>query len=180
MPFELHIALRYLLARRKQAFISVISLIDARVMVGVMALVIALALMTDYAGPAIAFSDPTRTSTCGTRAARRHQAGQRSCSLPHALAPRRIRRGYFGGTRDPADPDQGRRSGAQQRSPTSAIQGGSSGCAACLDCCRDSTASCSAGPGRQTASRSATPRRCSRLRGRCPHGHDPEVRRLRP
>jgi len=47
VPFELHIALRYLLARRKQAFISVISLISALgVTVGVMALVIALALMT--------------------------------------------------------------------------------------------------------------------------------------
>jgi lipoprotein-releasing system permease protein len=47
MPFELHIALRYLLARRKQAFISVISLISILgVLVGVMALVIALALMT--------------------------------------------------------------------------------------------------------------------------------------
>jgi len=47
LPFELHIALRYLLARRKQAFISVISLISTLgVTVGVMALVIALALMT--------------------------------------------------------------------------------------------------------------------------------------
>ncbi len=47
MPFELQIALRYLLARRKQAFISVISLISILgVLVGVMALVIALALMT--------------------------------------------------------------------------------------------------------------------------------------
>jgi lipoprotein-releasing system permease protein len=47
MPFELHVALRYLLARRKQAFISVISLISILgVVVGVMALVIALALMT--------------------------------------------------------------------------------------------------------------------------------------
>ncbi|HEY6211625.1 MAG TPA: lipoprotein-releasing ABC transporter permease subunit [Vicinamibacterales bacterium] len=47
MPFELHIALRYLLAKRKQAFISVISLISTLgVIVGVMALVIALALMT--------------------------------------------------------------------------------------------------------------------------------------
>jgi lipoprotein-releasing system permease protein len=46
-PFELHIALRYLLAKRKQAFISVISLISTLgVTVGVMALVIALALMT--------------------------------------------------------------------------------------------------------------------------------------
>jgi lipoprotein-releasing system permease protein len=47
LPFELHIALRYLLARRKQAFISVISLISTLgVTVGVMAVVIALAIMT--------------------------------------------------------------------------------------------------------------------------------------
>src|SRR6187402_2233170 len=47
IPFELHIALRYLLAKRKQAFISVISLISTLgVTVGVMALIIALALMT--------------------------------------------------------------------------------------------------------------------------------------
>jgi lipoprotein-releasing system permease protein len=47
MPFELFIALRYLLARRKQAFISVISFISTLgVAVGVMALIIALALMT--------------------------------------------------------------------------------------------------------------------------------------
>src|ERR1700758_3563003 len=47
LPFELHIALRYLLAKRKQAFISVISAISTvGVTVGVMALVIALALMT--------------------------------------------------------------------------------------------------------------------------------------
>src|SRR5580704_15083059 len=46
-PFELHIALRYLFAKRKQAFISVISLISTLgVTVGVMALIIALALMT--------------------------------------------------------------------------------------------------------------------------------------
>jgi lipoprotein-releasing system permease protein len=51
MPFELHIALRYLLAKRKQAFISVISLISTLgVTVGVMALVIALALMTGLQG----------------------------------------------------------------------------------------------------------------------------------
>jgi len=46
-PFELHVALRYLLAKRKQAFISVISLISTLgVAVGVMAVVIALAVMT--------------------------------------------------------------------------------------------------------------------------------------
>ena len=47
VPFELHVAFRYLLAKRKQAFISVISFISTLgVTVGVMALVIALALMT--------------------------------------------------------------------------------------------------------------------------------------
>ena len=47
LPFEVQIALRYLFARRKQAFISVISLVSTLgVIVGVMALVLALALMT--------------------------------------------------------------------------------------------------------------------------------------
>ena len=47
VPFELQIALRYLLAKRKQAFISVISLISTLgVSVGVMAVIIALAVMT--------------------------------------------------------------------------------------------------------------------------------------
>ena len=47
MPFELHIALRYLLAKRRQAFISLISLISTLgVAVGVTALIVALALMT--------------------------------------------------------------------------------------------------------------------------------------
>lgn len=51
MSLELFVALRYLLARRKQAFISVISLISTiGVAVGVMALVIALALMTGLQG----------------------------------------------------------------------------------------------------------------------------------
>ena len=46
MPYELQIALRYLLAKRRQVFISVISLVSTiGVTVGVMALVIALALM---------------------------------------------------------------------------------------------------------------------------------------
>ena len=47
MTFELYVAFRYLLARRREAFISLISLISTLgVAVGVMALVIALALMT--------------------------------------------------------------------------------------------------------------------------------------
>ncbi len=51
MRFELFIALRYLLARRKQAFISLISLISTLgVAVGVMALIIASALMTGLQG----------------------------------------------------------------------------------------------------------------------------------
>ncbi len=51
MPFELQIALRYLTARRKQAFISLISGISVLgVTVGVMALMIALGLMTGLQG----------------------------------------------------------------------------------------------------------------------------------
>lgn len=46
-PFEVYVAVRYLLARRKQAFISLISVISTLgVTVGVMALVVAVALMT--------------------------------------------------------------------------------------------------------------------------------------
>jgi lipoprotein-releasing system permease protein len=51
MSFEVFVALRYLLAKRKQAFISLISLISVLgVGVGVMALLIALALMTGLQG----------------------------------------------------------------------------------------------------------------------------------
>ncbi|MBA3231549.1 MAG: ABC transporter permease [Acidobacteria bacterium] len=51
LPFELHVAFRYLVARRKQAFLSLISIISMLgVMVGVMALLIALALMTGLQG----------------------------------------------------------------------------------------------------------------------------------
>ena len=51
LPLELFVALRYLLARRKQAFISVISFISTLgVAVGVLALVVALALMTGLQG----------------------------------------------------------------------------------------------------------------------------------
>ncbi len=51
MPFELQVALRYLLAKRRQVFISVISLVSTLgVTVGVMALIIALALMTGLQG----------------------------------------------------------------------------------------------------------------------------------
>jgi lipoprotein-releasing system permease protein len=51
MPFELQVALRYLLAKRRQVFISVISLVSTiGVTVGVAALVISLALMTGLQG----------------------------------------------------------------------------------------------------------------------------------
>src|SRR5262245_22983547 len=51
LPFEAFVATRYLLARRKQACISLISFISViGVMVGVMALLIALALMTGLQG----------------------------------------------------------------------------------------------------------------------------------
>ena len=47
MPWELRVAVRYLTARRKQAFISVISAVAVMgVAVGVMAVLIALGLMT--------------------------------------------------------------------------------------------------------------------------------------
>jgi lipoprotein-releasing system permease protein len=47
VPFELQVAFRYLLAKRRQVFISVITLVSTLgVTVGVMALVIALAIMT--------------------------------------------------------------------------------------------------------------------------------------
>lgn len=47
LPFEAQIALRYLLARRKQAFISIISLVSTLgVALGVTALILSLALMT--------------------------------------------------------------------------------------------------------------------------------------
>ncbi|MGH9147199.1 MAG: ABC transporter permease [Vicinamibacterales bacterium] len=51
MPFEIFIALRYLLAPRKQALISLISLISTLgVAVGVMAVIVVLALMTGLQG----------------------------------------------------------------------------------------------------------------------------------
>ncbi len=49
MKFELFVAKRYLIAKRKQAFISVISLVSIiGITIGVMALLIALALMTGF------------------------------------------------------------------------------------------------------------------------------------
>lgn len=51
MPFELQVALRYLLAKRRQVFISIISFVSTLgVTVGVMALIVALAMMTGLQG----------------------------------------------------------------------------------------------------------------------------------
>ena len=107
MPFELHVALRYLLAKRKQAFISVISLISTLgVTVGVMALVIALALMT---GPSARTPRPhrrlaTRTSTSGTRAASTTTTPRpTSCArFPHVVgaAPAILGQGLISASRD--------------------------------------------------------------------------------
>ena len=49
MPYELFLALRYLLAKRKQTFLSLISLISVLgITVGVTALIIALSLATGF------------------------------------------------------------------------------------------------------------------------------------
>ena len=51
MPFEVQIAIRYLLGRRRQAFISIISFVSTLgVTVGVLALILATALMTGLQG----------------------------------------------------------------------------------------------------------------------------------
>ena len=94
MPFELHIALRYLLARRKQAFISVISLISTLgVAVGVTALIIALALMTGLQGELRdRILGSARTSTCGSATALAWTIARRSPSCARWTAwsaPRR-------------------------------------------------------------------------------------------
>lgn len=60
LPYEIFIALRYLRAKRKQAFISVISLISiAGVGIGVMALILVLGVMTG-------FTDDLRDKILGT------------------------------------------------------------------------------------------------------------------
>ncbi len=97
LPFELFVAVRYLLARRKQAFISLISLISAvGVAVGVMALLIVLALMTGLQGElrdrivgsaahvyvlkAGGLGERRRGGQEGARACRASSARRRSCS----------------------------------------------------------------------------------------------------
>ena len=77
MAFELFVALRYLLARRKQAFISLISLISTLgVAVGVMALVIALGADDGACRESCATGSSARrrTCTCGRQVASRTTA----------------------------------------------------------------------------------------------------------
>ena len=97
MPFELRIALRYLTARRKQAFISVISAISVLgVVVGVMALMVALGLMTGLqrGDPHARSSAPPPTSASSGAAASRFddyrevvERGARACRACWARRP---------------------------------------------------------------------------------------------
>ena len=75
MSFELFVALRYLFARRKQAFISLISLISMiGVCVGVIALVISASAMTSAitptVTPSVEINEMTEMNACLRRAIR--------------------------------------------------------------------------------------------------------------
>ena len=120
LPFELHIALRYLLAKRKQAFISVISFISTLgVTVGVMALVIALALMTGLQQELrdrIVGSNPHIYVWNTDGIDDYHAEADKLRQVPHVIgaAPAILGQGAdLGGRRDAADPDQGHRSRAR-------------------------------------------------------------------
>src|SRR5258708_10423446 len=108
IPFELHIALRYLLAKRKQAFISVISMISTLgVIVGVMALVIALALMTGLQNELrdrILGSNPHVYVWNTKGIADYHAEADRLRNLPHviAAAPAILGQGLLTAARDTA------------------------------------------------------------------------------
>ena len=124
VPFELHIALRYLLAKRKQAFISVISLFSTLgVIVGVMAVIIALAIMTGL-------QQELRDRILGSsphvyvwKSERHHRLPRRGRRGPPAAARRRRRAGdsragpaVDGAAETGAGPDQRHRSGARAAS----------------------------------------------------------------
>ena len=121
MPYELFTSpLRYLFARRKQAFISVISLVSMLgVAVGVMALVIALALMTGPAGR-------VRDRMLGSQAARLRLQDRRAsptttprspgcCQVPDVLgaAPALMGKALVSTASDGVHHHQGHRSGAR-------------------------------------------------------------------
>jgi len=74
MPFELMIGLRYLKAKRKSTFISIITFIStAGVTLGVMALIVVLAVMTG-------FERDLKEKILGTNA---HPKSCRVCRPPH-------------------------------------------------------------------------------------------------
>ena len=121
LPFELFIAVRYLLARRKQAFISLISLISVLgVAVGVMALLIALALMTGLQGE---LRDRLVGSTAHVYvfkagglqgSGRRHQAAAQAFRDVVGAAPVLLGQGLIqSATPGLADPGQGHPAGAR-------------------------------------------------------------------
>ena len=95
MPYELQVAIRYLVARRRQAFISLISFVSALgVAVGVTALVVALALTTGLQGELrdrMLGSMPhvyvARIAESGSPIRRRSGRGSRRCRT--SSAPRR-------------------------------------------------------------------------------------------
>ena len=119
MPFELHIALRYLLAKRKQAFISVISLdLDAR-RHGRRHGAGHRAGADDRPAERAARPHPrsrTRTSTCATRRHRRlPRRGRPSCAGParHRRRAGDSRQGLLSASRETAPVSQRHRSGAR-------------------------------------------------------------------
>jgi lipoprotein-releasing system permease protein len=89
IPFELHIALRYLLAKRRQAFISVISVFSTiGVIVGVMAVIVALAIMTGLQQELrdrILGSSPHVYVWKATGIADYHQEADKLRRLPHVI-----------------------------------------------------------------------------------------------
>ena len=120
MPYELQVAIRYLVARRRQAFISLISFVSALgVAVGVTALVVALALTTGLQGE---MRDRMLGSMPHIYVARIAESGvpdpaaerTRFTALPHVvgaapvvIGPALVRAGERSGVRHP----EGRRSG---------------------------------------------------------------------
>ena len=127
MPFELQVALRYLLAKRRQVFISVISLVSTLgVTVGVMALVIALALMTGLQGELQARILGSSAHVFVYKPARHHRLprrSRRSCSaVPGVIgaAPAVIGKAMISGLSDGFVEVKGIDPALEPASPTSA------------------------------------------------------------
>ena len=120
LPFELFVAVRYLLARRKQAFISLISLISAvGVAVGVMALLIVLALMTGLQGELrdriVGSAAHVYVFKAGEAWATRTKKSGRSRAVPRVVgaAPVVLGQGLPRARAGAVHHDQGHRSGAR-------------------------------------------------------------------